>query len=266
MTKSETVLEIAGATKEYRTNYFLPRLFSRPTGFPALNNVSLSVKKGEVLGIIGESGSGKTTLGKSIVNLTKLDQGDIKLFGEKTNGLSQKKFRPLRKDIQMIFQDLDAALNSNMKTNQIFWEIYRTHYPKQKAQYHKIINEILDDVYLTNSVLNKFPTELSGGQKRRVSIAAVLLVKPKIIIADEPTSGLDAHVQRLIMHLLQKLQRQNGLTLVLISHDLGLVKEICQQIAVMYRGTIVETGSIQKIFHQPTHAYTQQLISAYQQL
>ena len=262
MITNDPLLRINGACKEYKTHYFLPQLFSRPFSFPALDNVSLSLYQGEILGIIGESGSGKTTIGKSIVNLTQLSHGTINLFGRDVTNFSQRKFRPLRKDIQMIFQDLDAALNPNMKIKHILQEIYHAHHRVSKNDAEKQIINTLESVYLTEDILDKYPTELSGGQKRRVSIAGVLLVGPKIIIADEPTSGLDAHVQRLIMHLLLKLQSLNSLSMVLISHDLLLIKEMCQRIIVMYQGNIVETGTKEEIFHQARHPYTKQLIDA----
>jgi len=262
MTTNSPILTIKGVYKEYKTDYFLPQLFSRPVSFPALDNVSLSLHQGEILGIIGESGSGKTTLGKSIVNLNKLSRGKINLFGRDVTNFSQRKFRPLRKDIQMIFQDLDAALNPNMKIRNILQEIYQSHHRVSKSQSEKQIINTLESVYLTESILDKYPTELSGGEKRRVSIAGVLLVDPKIIIADEPTSGLDAHVQRLIMHLLLKLQGLNALSMVLISHDLLLIKEMCQRIIVMYQGNIVETGTKDEIFHKACHPYTKQLVDA----
>ncbi len=262
MTSKNSILTISGACKEYKTYYFLPHIFSRPTSFPALDNVSLSLHQGEILGIIGESGSGKTTLGKSIINLNKLTRGTISLFGRDVTGFSQRKFRPLRKSIQMIFQDLDAALNPNMKIKNILQDIYHSHHQGSKSDSEKQIINILESVYLNESILEKYPTELSGGQKRRVSIAGVLLVGPKIIIADEPTSGLDAHVQRLIMHLLLKLQSLNKLSMVLISHDLSLIQEMCQRIIVMYQGSIVETGTKDEIFQNTAHPYTQQLVNA----
>ena len=226
------------------------------SGIPAVDNVCLTLHEGEILGLIGESGSGKTTIGKSILKLMTIDDGKIKLFNKDITHLSEGKFRPFRKDIQMIFQDLDAALNPNMKIGNILSEIINRHHKSNKKETEKILLKLFSDVQLDPSILQRYPAELSGGQKRRIAIASALAVEPKVIIADEPTTGLDNYTQSLIMQLILKLQQSRNLSMILISHDLQLVKTMSQRVAIMYLGNIVELGPIDEVSESPAHPYS----------
>lgn len=226
---------------------------------PSIDNVSFSLYAGENLGLIGESGSGKTTLGKCIVKLEKADKGSIHLFDQEITQLSERQFRPLRQHIQMIFQDLDAALNPGMRVHQILEEILSRYTSLKHAALQHRMFELLSDVNLELSVCDKMPGELSGGQKRRIAIAAILAIKPKIIIADELTTGLDHYTQMRVLQLMQALQKKYGLSILFISHDLQLVQQMCQRIAVLYFGSIIEIGDTQQIVNQQAHPYTQLL-------
>ena len=256
---TDKVLEITNLLKVYGSSGFMPGFRPKYEVLPSVDRVSFSLHKGETLGLIGESGSGKTTLGKSIIKLTDINEGNIKLFGQDVTSLPERKFRHLRRDIQMIFQDLDAALNPNMQVHKILAEILLRYEKISKKDLSKRIEQLILEVNLNIDTLGKLPTELSGGQKRRIAIAAVLAIKPKIIIADEPTTGLDSYTQTIVMQLISDLQKKRGLSVILISHDLQLVKQSCQRIAVLYLGDIVEIGNADQIIDHPAHPYTQLL-------
>jgi oligopeptide/dipeptide ABC transporter ATP-binding protein len=177
--------------------------------------------------------------------------------------MSEREFRKHRHNIQMIFQDLDAALNPNMNIRQILTEILVRHEKISIDTLESRLKNILDDVNLEANILVKYPTELSGGQKRRVAIAAVLAINPKIIVADEPTSGLDSYTQNVVMHLITELQAKHALSIILISHDLQLIKQSCNRIAVLYLGNIVEIGTSDQITGKQAHPYTQLLWNAH---
>jgi len=246
-----------------RKSFSKPNLFGKKFEvIPALDDLSLRLIKGEILGLVGESGSGKTTLGKSILKLLDVDDGTISILNKDVTHLSEKKFRPLRKNIQMIFQDLDAALNPNMTISTTLGEILNRYAktlsipPTTKQQKHEFIVQLLKKVQLNESILPRYPNELSGGQKRRIAIASALLVEPKIIVADEPTTGLDNHTQSRVMQLLIELQESEELSMIMISHDLQLIKNMCQKVAVMYLGNIIEVGNVNDVVNNPAHPYT----------
>ncbi|MDH5257137.1 MAG: ABC transporter ATP-binding protein [Gammaproteobacteria bacterium] len=252
------VIELKSINKTYNRTGLFGRKKQSFT-LPAIENLSLTLREGEILGLIGESGSGKTTAGKSILKLTDIDSGSIHLYEQDITDLSENKFRPMRTDIQMIFQDLDAALNPNMKINNILTEILTRHHKENKNEINKRLLKLIEDVHLDPKILERFPAELSGGQKRRIAIASALAVEPKIIIADEPTTGLDNYTQSLIMQLILDLQKNNNLSMILISHDLQLVKKMCQRIAVMYLGNIIELGTADEVSQKPAHPYSELL-------
>ena len=190
-----------------------------------------------------------------------LQEGSIELFGVDVTRLNQRQFKPFRKRLQVIFQDLDAALNPNTRVLQIMKDIFRLHYPTSDVENH--IHKLLYQLKLDESVLNKYPHELSGGQKRRIAIANVLACRPQLIIADEPTTGLDRYTQSLILMLTKKLQIENNISMLLISHDLQVISENCHRVIVLYLGQIVESGPVDTLMNNPAHPYTRLLWSTF---
>ncbi|MDH5546928.1 MAG: ABC transporter ATP-binding protein [Gammaproteobacteria bacterium] len=230
---------------------------------PAVDDISFHVYPNETLGLVGESGCGKTTSGKAILKLNSVTDGQILYNGTDITSLKEKEFRPYRKDIQMIFQDLDAALNPTMKIYDVLKEAVMIHNKElSEDQVKSRIKELMEMVNLQLGKLTNFPTELSGGEKRRVGIARALAVQPKFIVADEPTSALDVSIQAQVVNLMLDLQKNLGLSYLFISHDLHLVEILSHRIAVMYLGRIVEMGPAKAIAKTPKHPYTQILWSS----
>ncbi len=255
------ILEISNLYKNYNaTNGFFSA--AKNPGIPAIDRIDFTLHPGETLGLIGESGSGKTSIGMAIAKLTQIQQGEIVLFGDDITPLSERAFKPYRKNLQMIFQDLDAALNPNMKIRQIMSDIFKLHLNKPAVM--PAIEKMLGNVNLELNVLEKYPSELSGGQKRRIAIANTLASKPKIIIADEPTTGLDNYTQNLILQLIKNLQKEHHISMLLISHDLQVIKESCQRVIVLYLGKIVESAPIEQLIVKPRHPYTELLWTSYE--
>ncbi len=228
----------------------------------AVDGVTINVKKGEILGLVGESGCGKTTLGRAIIQLDQVSGGKIVLNDTVLNELSQKKLRRVRPDFQMIFQDPYASLNPRMTVFDTIAEPMFVHGFSTRKTVERDVAELMNMVGLASRYIKKFPHEFSGGQRQRIAIARALALKPKLIIADEPVSALDVSIQAQILNLLDKLTHNLGLTMIFISHDLSVVKHIADRIAVMYLGKIVEIGDAAAIFDHPKHPYTQALISA----
>jgi len=230
---------------------------------PAIDGVSFSLHENETLGLVGESGCGKTTTGKAILKLHSVTGGTIRYRGTDITNQSQAQFRPLRRDIQMIFQDLDAALNPKVRIEDILREAVLLREPDaDKESVQRQIYELMDLVNLKKNKLANFPSELSGGEKRRIGIARVLAVRPKLIVADEPTSALDVSIQAQVINLMRDLQAQFGLSYLFISHDLQLVELMSHRVAVMYLGQIVEMGPAKDIAKSPKHPYTSILWSS----
>ncbi|PEJ48858.1 ABC transporter ATP-binding protein [Bacillus wiedmannii] len=228
----------------------------------AVDGVSFELQPGETYGIVGESGSGKSTTGKAIMHLTKATDGSIHFNNKDLTKLSRSELREQRKDIQMIFQDPYSSLNPKKRVLDIIAEPLRNFEKLSPDEERRAVQEYLDKVGLNPESIYKYPHEFSGGQRQRIGIARALTLKPKLIIADEPVSALDVSVQAQVLNFLQDLQAELGLTYLFISHDLGVIRHMCDRIGVMYRGRIVEEATSAEIYSNPQHIYTKRLISA----
>ncbi|MBT0726332.1 murein tripeptide/oligopeptide ABC transporter ATP binding protein OppF [Rosenbergiella australiborealis] len=229
----------------------------------AVDGVSLRLYEGETLGVVGESGCGKSTLARAIIGLVKAKSGRVTWLGRDLLGQDEKAWREARSDIQMIFQDPLASLNPRMTVGDIIAEPLRTYYPKMtKQEISEKVRAMMMKVGLLPNLINRYPHEFSGGQCQRIGIARALILEPKLVICDEPVSALDVSIQAQVVNLLQKLQREMGLSLIFIAHDLAVVKHISDRVLVMYLGHAVELGTYDHVYHQPLHPYTQALMSA----
>ncbi|NBR84773.1 MAG: ATP-binding cassette domain-containing protein [Verrucomicrobia bacterium] len=228
----------------------------------AVDGVSLALKQGEILGLVGESGCGKSTLGRTILQLIPASEGTVVLGGRSLTALRGVELRAARADFQMIFQDPYASLNPRMTVFDTLAEAIRAHHAVPAGELPARVAALMERVGLAPRFQRKYPHEFSGGQRQRIAIARALAVEPKLIVADEPVSALDVSIQAQIINLLAKLSREMGLTLIFISHDLSVVRHISDRIAVMYLGKIVELGPAADVFDHPMHPYTQALVSA----
>jgi peptide/nickel transport system ATP-binding protein len=260
---SRTILEVMNLKKHYRQRAgILSAVRWREQLIPAVDGVSFYLKEHETLGLVGESGCGKTTIGRTILRLTPATSGRIVFDGHDITAMSARELRPLRRQMQMIFQDLDAALNPKMRVRDLLREAITVHHRLSDDEVGRKTGELLEQVNLKKSKLSSFPRELSGGEKRRVGIARTLAVGAHLIVADEPTSALDVSIQAQVVNLLRDLQRQLGLSYLFISHDLEIVQLVSHKVAVMYLGKIVEMGLADSIAGAARHPYTQILWSA----
>jgi len=260
---SRTILEVMNLKKHYRQRAgILSAVRWRERVIPAVDGVSFYLKEHETLGLVGESGCGKTTIGRTILRLTPATSGRIVFDGHDITAMSARELRPLRRQMQMIFQDLDAALNPKMRVRDLLREAITVHHRLSDDEVGRKTGELLEQVNLKKSKLSSFPRELSGGEKRRVGIARTLAVGAQFIVADEPTSALDVSIQAQVVNLLRDLQRQLGLSYLFISHDLEIVQLVSHKVAVMYLGKIVEMGLADRIAGAARHPYTQILWSA----
>ncbi|CAM4110753.1 murein tripeptide/oligopeptide ABC transporter ATP binding protein OppF [Vibrio neonatus] len=237
--------------------------WSKPTPLKAVDGVNVRLYEGETLGVVGESGCGKSTFARAIVGLVEATEGDIVWLGQDLTKMHEVQRRETRKDIQMIFQDPLASLNPRMTVGDIIAEPLQTFYPKlSKDEVKQEVKKMMDRVGLLPNVINRYPHEFSGGQCQRIGIARALILKPKMIICDEPVSALDVSIQAQVVNLLKELQKEFGLSLVFIAHDLSVVKHISDRVLVMYLGNAVELGESDKLFAHPKHPYTRALMSA----
>ncbi|EKO3586664.1 MULTISPECIES: murein tripeptide/oligopeptide ABC transporter ATP binding protein OppF [Vibrio] len=240
-----------------------PWPWAKPSTLKAVDGVNVRLYEGETLGVVGESGCGKSTFARAIIGLVEATEGQVVWLGQDLTRLNAVKRRNTRKDIQMIFQDPLASLNPRMTVGDIIAEPLQTFYPElSKQEVKDRVKEMMAKVGLLPNVINRYPHEFSGGQCQRIGIARALILNPKMIICDEPVSALDVSIQAQVVNLLQQLQKELGLSLVFIAHDLSVVKHISDRVLVMYLGNAVELGTSEALFSNPLHPYTKALMSA----
>ena len=239
-------------------------VFRRRTGeIKAVDDVSFDIEAGQTVGLVGESGSGKTTVGRTLLKLTPATSGQVLYEGRDILPMSEAEFRPMRKDLQMIFQDPFGSLNPRMTVGAILAEPLEIHFPQTtKGERRERVAELLRLVGLPADAMGRYPHEFSGGQRQRIGIARALAVKPKFIVCDEPVSALDVSVQAQIVNLLQDLQEQLGIAYLFIAHDLAVVEHVSDHVIVMHHGKIVESAPAGAIYENPQHEYTKKLLSA----
>ncbi len=238
-------------------------LFRQGRLLRAVRDVSFEVSRGKTIGIVGESGCGKSSLARALVGLAPVSQGEVRWAGTRISGMTARQFRPLRKDIQMIFQDPFASLNPKMKLFDLIAEPLRTHMPDlSRSEMEKRVRDVVDVVGLHGEMLGRYRHELSGGQAQRIGIARAIITRPSLLICDEAVSALDVSVQAIILNLLKTLQKDMDLAMIFISHDLGVVKYISDTIMVLYLGQIVETGPCLDVLDRPRHPYTKRLLAS----
>lgn len=251
---NKTLLEV----KDLCVDYFSGGSWGKPTAFRALSDVSFALTQGQTLGIVGESGCGKSTLAKAITRLLEPTAGQITFDGTDITHLKGHALKPLRREIQMVFQDPSDSLNPKQTIASILSEPLEIHrIPNRKER----LEELLELVNLPEDYLKRYPHELSGGQRQRIGIARALALNPKLIICDEPVSALDLSIQGQIINLLLGLQKRLGLSYLFISHDLRLVRHFCDNLIVLNEGEVVERGNAQSVYANPQHPYTQKLLN-----
>jgi oligopeptide transport system ATP-binding protein len=228
----------------------------------AVDDVSLEVRTGETLGLVGESGCGKSTLARCIARIYDLTGGSVVFEGRDISRLSRRKLRPVRRELQMVFQDPYASLNPRKRVGTILSDPLRIHKYGDRTKIRGRVRELLSLVGLSPEHINRYPHEFSGGQRQRIGVARAIALHPKLIIADEPVSALDVSIRAQVINLLDDLQDELSLTYVFIAHDLGVVRHISDRIAVMYLGKIVEVSPAEELYQRPVHPYTEALLSA----
>ena len=261
---TETVLEVHNLSKVFDLpRPFLEAVRMRPAQkLAAVDGVSLKIERRETLGLVGESGCGKTTLGRCIIRLYRPTEGRIVFEGEDITHKSPVEMQPIRRRMQVVFQDPYSSLNPRMTVRQTIIEVLRFHKICSPEEREAHLKNLLDMVGLSYEAANKFPRSFSGGQRQRIGLARSLAVRPTFLVADEPVSALDVSIQAQILNLLADLRAELGLTMLFIAHELSVVKHVSTRVAVMYLGEIVETGTTEEVFEESQHPYTQGLLSA----
>lgn len=261
MTAAEPLLEVTDLVKHFpiKSGVIVEREVAQVR---AVDGVSLTLRAGETLGLVGESGCGKSTLCRAILQLTPPTSGSVRFQGQELVGMSRRDLRPIRRQMQMIFQDPYASLNPRKRIGQIIGDPMDLHGIASGAELRRRVQELLDRVGLRPEHFNRFPHEFSGGQRQRIGIARALALQPKLIIADEPVSALDVSVQAQIVNLLKDLQSELGLSYLFVAHDLGVVRHVSDRVAVMYLGKVVENSGTDVLYERPIHPYSNALLSA----
>jgi peptide/nickel transport system ATP-binding protein len=258
---SEPLLEVESLVKHFpvKRGLLIDREVSQVR---AVDGVSFSVNRGETLGLVGESGSGKSTLCRAVLQLLPPTSGSVRFDGREIAGLSRRGMRPLRRGMQMIFQDPYASLNPRKRVGQIVGDPLRLQKAASGTELRRRVQEMLERVGLSAEHYERYPHEFSGGQRQRVGIARALILNPKMIVADEPVSALDVSIRAQIVNLLADLQDEFGLTYLFVAHDIGVVRHVSDRIAVMHKGKIVEQGSADQVCEHPSDPYTKALLAA----
>ncbi len=261
MSAGEPLLEVRDLVKHFpiKAGLLIEREVARVR---AVDGVSLTLHEGETLGLVGESGCGKSTLCRLILQLLTPTSGSVRFQGRELVGRSRRDLRPVRRDIQMVFQDPYASLNPRKRVGQIIGDPIELHGLARGAEVKRRAQDLLERVGLQAEHYNRFPHEFSGGQRQRIGIARALALRPKLIIADEPVSALDVSVQAQIINLLEELQDEFGLSYLFVAHDLGVVRHVSDRVAVMYLGKVVEAGAANELYDRPFHPYSNALLSA----
>ncbi|MHB8533540.1 MAG: ABC transporter ATP-binding protein, partial [Solirubrobacteraceae bacterium] len=259
---AEPLLRVRGLVKHFPITRGI--LIQRKIGaVQAVDGVSFDVGRGETLGLVGETGCGKSTTARLVMRLLEATSGEVRFDGRDITQVTGARLKEVRREMQMIFQDPYSSLNPRKTIGSIIGDPFAIHgLLKENGERKKAVQELMETVGLNPEHYNRYPHEFSGGQRQRIGVARALALKPKLLIADEPVSALDVSIQAQVLNLLRELQRQFGLTLIFIAHDLSVVRHMCDRVAVMYLGRIVETGSGDDLYSFPRHPYTGALLSA----
>jgi oligopeptide/dipeptide ABC transporter ATP-binding protein len=257
---SVPLLDVTGLSVSFSLgSEIIARLRHQPNVLHAVDGVDLAIKRGEALALVGESGSGKSTLARALTGLLRPDRGEIRLDGRL---LPARRSRADQRKIQMVFQDPYSSLNPRLTVGGMLHELLRVHHVVPSSEVESYTRELLGLVGLDEEAVHAYPRQFSGGQRQRVAIARALALRPELLVADEPVSALDVSVQATILNLLQDLRAELGLTLLLISHNLAVVRHLCDRVAVMYLGRIIEVAPTETLYANPRHPYTQGLLAA----
>lgn len=257
---AETLIDIRDLTVYFEIK---GGILKRTTGVvKAVDGVSLEIRRGEILGLVGESGCGKTTVGRALLRLIPATAGAVYFRGQNIFALKPSELKPLRREMQLVFQDPYSSLDPRSKVGDIVGEGLRVHGVNDPQERRQRVKKALELVGLTEEHMRRYPHEFSGGQRQRIGIARALVLNPSFIVCDEPVSALDVSIQSQVLNLLKDLQQELDLTLLFIAHDMSVVEHVCNRVAVMYLGKIVEVASREELFSNPQHPYTQALMSA----